>query len=154
LPDGGDAFWLDSRSIAHVVTKDDTQILYTIPISTSPLSSDTSSLAGSFPITTASAFRYSLTTQRLVFSAYVYPDGLVETVKEQDAAYENRGNSALVYDETFEHQWDTWVGPKSKALVGASLVKQGGNWVLGKDYINALRESGLVSACFSCQSWC
>ena len=67
---------------SRIVTKDNTQILYTIPISTSPLSSDTSSLAGSFPITTASAFRYSLTAQRLVFSAYVYPDGLVETVKE------------------------------------------------------------------------
>lgn len=43
LPDGGDAFWLDSRTIAHVVTKDDTQSLYTIPISTSPLSFDLSS---------------------------------------------------------------------------------------------------------------
>ncbi|KAG1857864.1 Alpha/Beta hydrolase protein, partial [Suillus tomentosus] len=101
LPDGGDAFWLDSRTIAHVVTKDDTQSLYTIPISTSPLSFDLSSHV------------------HLVFSAYVYPDGLVETVKEQDTAYENRGNSGLVYDETFERQWDTWVGPKSKAFIGS-----------------------------------
>ncbi|OJA17237.1 hypothetical protein AZE42_00166 [Rhizopogon vesiculosus] len=144
LPDGGDAFWLDSRTIAHIVTKDDTQSLYTIPIATSPLSSDVSSLAGTFPITTASAFRYSPTAQRLVFSAYVYPDGLVETVKEQDAAYENRGNSAFVYDETFERQWDTWVGPKNKALVGVSLAKDGEKWVLGKDYVNALRGSGLI----------
>ncbi|OAX40936.1 alpha/beta-hydrolase [Rhizopogon vinicolor AM-OR11-026] len=145
LPDGGDAFWLDSRTIAHVVTKDDTQSLYTIAIATSPLSSDASSLAGTFPITTASAFRYSPTAQRLVFSAYVYPDGLVETVKEQDAAYENRGNSAFVYDETFERQWDTWIGPKNKALVGVSLAKDGEKWVLGKDYVNALRGSGLSS---------
>jgi hypothetical protein len=148
LPDGGDAFWLDSRTIAHVVTKDNTQSLYTIPISTSPLSSDPSSHVGSFPIATASAFRYNPSAQRLVFSAYVYPDGLVETVKEQDTAYENRGNSGLVYDETFERQWDTWVGPKSKALIGVSLAKVGGKWVLGQTYVNVLKGTGLVSACF------
>lgn len=153
LPDGGDAFWLDSRTIAHVVTKDDTQSLYTIPISTSPLSSDISSHVGSFPITTASAFRYSPSAQRLVFSAYVYPDGLVETVKEQDTAYENRGNSGLVYDETFERQWDTWVGPKSKALIGVSLTKVGAKWVLGETYVNVLKGSGLVSACFYFSGW-
>ncbi|KAG0699998.1 alpha beta-hydrolase [Suillus ampliporus] len=143
LPDGGDAFWLDSRTIAHRVTKDVTQSLYTITITTSPLSSDPFSLVGSFPITTASAFRYSPSAQRLVFSAYVYPDGLVETVKEQDTAYENRGNSALVYDETFERQWDTWVGPKSKALISVSLAKSGGKWVLGEAYANALKGTGL-----------
>lgn len=145
LPDGGDAFWLDSRTIAHVVTKDDTQSLYAIAIATSPLSSDPSFLVGSFPITTASAFRYSPSAQRLVFSAYVYPDGLVETVKEQDAAYENRGNSALVYDATFERQWDTWVGPKSKALIGVSLAKVGAQWVLGEAYVNVLKGTGLSS---------
>ncbi|KAG2147486.1 Alpha/Beta hydrolase protein [Suillus bovinus] len=145
LPDGGDAFWLDSRTIAHIVTKDDTQSLYTIPISTSPLSSDLSSYVGSFPITTASAFRYSPSAQRLMFSAYVYPDGLVETVKEQDTAYENRGNSGLVYDETFERQWDTWVGPKSKALIGVSLAKVGAKWVLGETYVNVLKGTGLSS---------
>ncbi|KAG1822832.1 Alpha/Beta hydrolase protein [Suillus subaureus] len=145
LPDGGDAFWLDSRTIAHVVTKDDTQSLYTIPISTSPLSSDLSSHVGSFPITTASAFRYSSSAQRLVFSAYVYPDGLVETVREQDTAYENRGNSGLVYDEMFERQWDTWVGPKSKALIGVSLAKVGAKWVLGETYVNVLKGTGLSS---------
>ncbi|KAG0693533.1 hypothetical protein DFH29DRAFT_1007210 [Suillus ampliporus] len=145
LPDGGDAFWLDSRTIAHVVTKDDTQSLYTITITTSPLSSDPFSLVGSFPITTASAFRYNPSAQRLVFSAYVYPDSLVETVKEQDTAYENRGNSALVYDETFERQWDTWVGPKSKALISVSLAKSGGKWVLGEAYANALKGTGLSS---------
>ncbi|KAG1748527.1 hypothetical protein EDD22DRAFT_828603 [Suillus occidentalis] len=58
LPDGGDAFWLDSRTIAHVVTKYNAQSLYIIPISTEPLSSDPSSHVGTFPITTASAFRY------------------------------------------------------------------------------------------------
>ncbi|KAG1872451.1 alpha beta-hydrolase [Suillus subalutaceus] len=145
LPDGGDAFWLDSRTIAHVVTKNDTQSLYTIPISTSPLSSDPSSHVGSFPITTASAFRYSPSAQRLVFSAYVYPDGLVETVKEQDTAYENRGNSGLVYDEMFERHWDTWVGPKSKALIGVSLAKVGAKWVLGETYVNVLKGTGLSS---------
>ncbi|KAG2139739.1 alpha beta-hydrolase [Suillus clintonianus] len=145
LPDGGDAFWLDSRTIAHVVTKDDTQSLYTISITTSPLTSDTSSLVGSFPITTASAFRYSPSAQRLVFSAYVYPDGLLETVKEQDTAYENRGNSALVYDQTFERQWGTWVSPKSKALIGVSLANIGAKWVLGEAYVNALKGTGLSS---------
>ncbi|KAG2134271.1 alpha beta-hydrolase [Suillus cothurnatus] len=145
LPDGGDAFWLDSRTIAHIVTRDNIQSLYTIPISTFPLSSDLSSHAGSFPITTASSFRYSPSAQRLVFSAYVYPDGLVETVKEQDTAYENRGNSGLVYDETFDRQWDTWVGPKSKALIGVSLAKVDAKWVLGDTYVNVLKGTGLSS---------
>jgi dipeptidyl aminopeptidase/acylaminoacyl peptidase len=80
-----------------------------------------------------------------VFSAYVYPDGLVETVKEQDTAYENRGNSGLVYDETFERQWDTWVGPKSKVLIGVSLAKVGAKWVLGETYVNVLKGTGLSS---------
>ncbi|KAG1772414.1 Alpha/Beta hydrolase protein [Suillus occidentalis] len=145
LPDGGDAFWLDSRTIAHVVTKDNAQSLHIIPINTEPLSSDPSSHVGTFPITTASAFRYNPSAQRLMFSAYVYSDGLVETVKDQDTAYENRGDSGLVYDETFERQWDTWVGPKSKALIGVSLAKVGVKWVLGQTYVNVLKGTGLSS---------
>ncbi|KAG2757920.1 alpha beta-hydrolase [Suillus brevipes Sb2] len=146
LPDGGDAFWLDSRTIAHVVTKDDTQSLYTIPVSTeSPLSSFPSSHVGSFPISTASTFRYNPSAQRLMFSAYVYPDGLVETVKEQDTAYENRGDSGLVYDETFARHWDKWVGPKRKALIGVSLAKVDAKWVLGQTYVNVLKGTGLSS---------
>jgi hypothetical protein len=83
-----------------------------------------------------------------MFSAYVYPDGLVETVKEQDTAYENRGDSGLVYDETFARHWDKWVGSKRKALIGVSLAKVDAKWVLGQTYVNVLKGTGLVSTCF------
>ncbi|KAH7912551.1 Alpha/Beta hydrolase protein [Hygrophoropsis aurantiaca] len=151
FPDGGDAFWLDSRTIAHVVEsgKDENkkQELHalTVDFKHDSLAAASSVLIDSFPITTAADFRYSAASGTLVFSAYVYPDGDLTKVKAQDEAYEARGNSALVYDETYERQWDTWVGPKHKSLFTVQLSKEQSSWVLGNEYTNALKGTGLSS---------
>ncbi|KAH7921310.1 alpha/beta-hydrolase [Leucogyrophana mollusca] len=155
LPDGGEAFWLDSRTMAHVVVTGEgskaKQELYAFSVdfeqhfSGSRLSSDTPILVGSFPITTASSFRYSPSSGYLVFSAYVYADGDLTMVKANDEAYDSRGNSALIYDSALERLWDTWAGPKHKSLFSVRLHKEGSTWVLGKDFVNTLHGTGLSS---------
>ncbi|KAH7912525.1 Alpha/Beta hydrolase protein [Hygrophoropsis aurantiaca] len=155
LPSGGEAFWLDSRTVAHVVTTDNgdskIQDLYTYSVhfeqgASSPgLSFAPPVLVGSFPTTTASSFRYSLSSGFLVFSAYVYADGDIYMVKANDKAYESRGNFALVYDSAQERLWDTWTGPKHKSLFSVRLIKQGSTWKLGNEYINTLQGTGLSS---------
>ncbi|KAF8842149.1 alpha beta-hydrolase [Paxillus ammoniavirescens] len=151
LPNGGDAFWLDFRTIAHVVEtgedKDKKQEIFAIPVTfdKGTVSTGEPIPVGSFPVTTAADFRYSVSSGVLVFSAYVHADGDLNAVKENDEKYENRGNSALVYDQTFERQWDTWVGPTHKSLFSVRLYADQGKYALGKDFTNALRGTELSS---------
>ncbi|KAG9315814.1 Alpha/Beta hydrolase protein [Chiua virens] len=152
LPDGGELFWLDDRTMAHVVetgTDDEgKQEMFTIPVTStaSNISVGQSVSIGSFPVTTATDFRYAYDAGRLVFSAYVHADGDLNLVKENDKKYENRGDSALVYDETFERHWDTWVGPKHKSLFTVQLVRQSnGTFVLGDDFTDVLKGTALSS---------
>ncbi|KAG6332137.1 hypothetical protein ID866_6956 [Astraeus odoratus] len=148
LPKGGDAFWLDSRTIAHVVEAEGKkQDIYTLQVTyeEGPISTGEPNLIGSIPVTTAADFRYSSPSGVLVFSAYVRADGDLEAVRANDEAYENRGNTALVYDKTFERQWDTWVGPKHKSLFSVKLYKLQNKYVLGSTFINVLKGTDLSS---------
>ncbi|KAG9315813.1 Alpha/Beta hydrolase protein [Chiua virens] len=153
LPDGGELFWLDDRTIAHVIEtgadKEKKQEMFTIPVTFtgSGISVGQSVSIGSLPVTTAADFRYAYDAGRLVFSAYVHADGDLNLVKENDKNYENRGNTALIYDETFERQWDTWVGPKHKSLFTVKLFKHfhHGTFVLGDDFTNVLKGTTLSS---------
>jgi len=82
----------------------------------------------------------------LIFSEYVHSDGKLETVKEQDEAWENRGTTALVYDRTYERHWDTWVGPKTNTLFSVRLWQDPDReWHFGNEFINLLKDTGHVS---------
>lgn len=150
-----EAFWLDSRTVGHVVENEGKLDLYVLDIRLST-NSDMSggvlsapeppTLVGSFPTSSAANFRYSSAAGRLVFSDYVYSDGNLSTVKEQDEAWENRGNSALVYDKTYERHWDTWTGPKSSSLFSVSLMPTADHkWKSGSEFTNHLSGTGHVS---------
>lgn len=147
LPRGGDAFWIDSRTIAHVVEAEGEkkQDIFAVPVTYEQGSVTIGEpvLVGSLPVTTAADFRYSSSSGVLVFSAYVYADGDLEAVTANDEAYDNRGNTALVYDQTFERQWDTWVGPKHKSLFTVKLQKDHGNYILGNSFTNVLKHTEL-----------
>lgn len=152
LAKGGDAFWLDSRTVGHVVSGGEGkgQELYALSVKfeTQSLTAPESPvLIGSFPVgTTISNFRYSLTASRLVFSAYVYSDLNLTAVKEQDDAWENRGNTAYVYDSTFVRHWDTWRGPKRSSLFSVQLAKNPDHkWSLGEEFVAPLKGTDHVS---------
>jgi len=101
---------------------------------------------GSIPSSTASNFRFNPTTGILVFSAYVYPDGDLKTVSDQDREWEERGNSALVYDETYVRHWDVWQGQKGPQLFSIKIVKEDdGNWKLGENIVAPLKGTKHVS---------
>ncbi|KAG6377061.1 Alpha/Beta hydrolase protein [Boletus reticuloceps] len=127
LPDGGDAFWLDSRTIAHVVETGRRQ------------GKETTTVRHSSHVRRKCDFRYAYSAGVLVFSAYVHADGDLKAVKDNDEKYDNRGDSALVYDKNFERQWDTWVGPKHKSLFTVPLYKDQGKFVIGDDFTNVLK---------------
>lgn len=156
LAHGGEAFWLDSKTVGHVVTNegDKAASLYAISIefTTEPNSQLTPKppvLVGTFPTTSATNFRYSPSTGTLVFSDYVHEDGNLTRVKENDEAYANRGNTALVYDEGYERHWDTWTGPKKPSLFTVQLaVGKDATWELGNEWVNALKETAHVCRIF------
>ncbi|KAI0670984.1 alpha/beta-hydrolase [Trametes maxima] len=149
LANGGEAFWLDSRTLAHAVAEDKVIALYAISLK---VDTDSPSIAtfpdspvfiGKFPTETASNFRYSAKAGILVFSDLVHEDGDLKKAKENDEAWENRGDTAFVYDETFERHWDTWVGPKRASLFSVKLAKQpAGKWTLGDEFVNLLKGTG------------
>lgn len=92
------------------------------------------------PSKTAANFRYNEDTGNLVFSAYVYPDGNLSTVAEQDKKWEERGNTALVYDGTYERHWDTWSGKKGPQLFSVKLSKSAdGKWLAQDDFKSPLQ---------------
>ncbi|EIM85929.1 alpha/beta-hydrolase [Stereum hirsutum FP-91666 SS1] len=150
LTHGGEAFWLDSKTVGHVVTNegDKAASLYAISVkfTTEPdsqLTPEPPVLVGTFPTTSATNFRYSSSTGTLVFSDYVYDDGNLTKVKDNDEAYANRGNTAFVYDEGYERHWDTWTGPKKTSLFTVKLaVGKNEKWELGDEWVNALQGTG------------
>ncbi|KAK7048493.1 dipeptidyl-peptidase 5 [Favolaschia claudopus] len=144
---GGEAFWIDSRTIAHAVEDDGNIDLYAVDLkfetNSDAVSAEAPQLIGSFPTTTATNFQYSAKTSTLVFSDNVHADGNLSTVKEQDEAWENRGNTAMVYDETYERHWDAWIGPKSSSLFSVQLARgSDGKWTMGTDFANLLKGTG------------
>jgi hypothetical protein len=159
LAKGGEAFWLDSRTVAHVVeSEEDKKLhLYSLTLKFETESCETvlanlepPTLIGIFPTSSATNFRYSSASGNLVFSDYVYADGNISSVKMQDDAWNNRGTSALVYDSTYTRHWDHWVGPKSSSLFSVQLSKNPDNkWTLGSEFINLLKDTGHVSSYFT-----
>ncbi|KAI0801943.1 hypothetical protein BC629DRAFT_1591605 [Irpex lacteus] len=150
LAKGGDAFWLDARTIAHAVPegegKEKVVALYAISVkyeTESIATPDSPLLIGKFPTDSAGNFIFNGKSDFLVFSDNVHEDGDIRAVKKHDEEWENRGDSAFVYEETFDRQWDAWVGPKKSALFSVELTKgPGGKWVLGEEYVNLLEGTG------------
>ncbi|KAI0688887.1 alpha/beta-hydrolase [Earliella scabrosa] len=151
LTNGGEAFWLDDRTLAHAVAEgsDKSKVisLYAISVKVETPGSltlpDSPVLIGKFPTDSATNFRYSAKPGVLVFSDYVHADGDLKKVKENDEAWENRGDTAFVYEDTFERHWDTWVGPKRPSLFSVQLAKGAdGKWALGTDFSNLLKGTG------------
>ncbi|CAA7261498.1 unnamed protein product [Cyclocybe aegerita] len=148
LDKGGDTFWVAPRTFAQVIEGDEDLEIYAYDVSleaTVDGSNDGSKsytepvLLGTIPGKTASNFRFNPQTGNLVFSAYVYPDGNLTTVKEQDKEWEERGNTALVYDTTYVRHWDTWQSKKGPQLFSVKLVQEGGKWNLVDDFKSPLR---------------
>ncbi len=154
LAKGGDTFWLDSYTVGHVVAGEEGkgQELYTISVkleAQSLTAPGPPALAGTFPAgTSVSNFRYSSDGKRLVFSAYVYSDVNLTTVQKQNEEYENRGNTAFVYDTTYERHWDTWTGPKHSSLFTVGLANKEGKWQLGDDWVSLLKGTNHVGYFF------
>ena len=107
-----------------------------------------SKLIGKLPNNAATNFRYSAASEFLVFSDYVYPDGDLMAVREDDEAWDSRGNTAYVYDSTYVRHWDTWVGPKRLSLFSVHLsLGTDQRWNLGGQFANLLKGTNHV-----CQS--
>lgn len=149
LTNGGEAFWLDARTIAHAVEegedKDKSTSIYALSVKFETESSSTLSvpdspvLIGKFPTSTATNFKYSVNAGTLVFSDLVHADGDLTAVKKNDEAWENRGDTAFVYDDTYERHWDAWVGPKRSSLFAVKLWQSPDKkWSLGQNFINIL----------------
>ncbi|KAF8755118.1 Alpha beta-hydrolase [Rhizoctonia solani] len=140
LFDGGEAFWIDDRTIGHVRPGSDgksSQELYAVSVEytvdTTTVTPKSPVRVGEFPDAQLSNFKYSK-SGALVFSAYVYEDrNLSSFVSEQDEKWRNRGNTALVYDENFVRHWDEYRGPKRQALFSVDLKKNKGEWTLGEE---------------------
>ncbi|PFH53996.1 hypothetical protein AMATHDRAFT_53711 [Amanita thiersii Skay4041] len=149
FPKGGEAFWLDSRVVGHVVEGDNGLELYAIDIKfETPEGSQSQllsfegppTLVGTFPTKTATNFRYSQKAGVLVFSDNVYSDVNLTSVKDQDQEWENRGNSAYVYDTTYVRHWDIWVGKKRPSLFTVRLaLDPDRKWVFGNQFFSPLK---------------
>jgi hypothetical protein len=143
--EGSAAFWLDSRTLVRVTENDGIQKLEAFSIDLAKHKVSSPALIGEFPKgASADNFQYSSDGSVLVFSASVFADYDLSTVAEQDKAYEQRGTSAYVFDDTFVRHWDTWRGPKKSRLFGVALEKKGGQWKLGSEYFRPLFDTDHV----------
>ncbi|KAL1760448.1 Alpha/Beta hydrolase protein [Schizophyllum commune] len=151
LAKDGEAFWLDTRTVGHVVEGENKTLDFfaiDIQFETEPAPGALSTpkpptLIGSFPTTGATNFVYNPASGHLVFSAEVYEDGDLTTVNEQDKEWEERGNTAFVYDETYVRHWDTYVGPKTAVLFSVPLKQTPEReWVFEQKWTNLLKGTG------------
>ncbi|KAI0269780.1 alpha/beta-hydrolase [Gloeopeniophorella convolvens] len=149
LANGGEAFWLDSRTVGHVVADDDSKVsnLYAISVEFTTenlnVTPEPPVLLGKFPTASPSSFRYAAKAGVLVFADNVYEDGDLTKVRENDKEWQERGNTALVYDETYERHWDTWTAPKRPSLFTVKLFKgPNDKWHFGDKFFNVLNGTG------------
>jgi hypothetical protein len=151
LEKGGEAFWINSRTVAHVVEGDEGLEIYALDLKFETQLSDSAGvlespqppkLIGKLPNKSATNFKFSPAASYLVFSDYVYDNGNLTDVKRKDDEWENRGNSAFVYDETFERHWDTWVGTKKSSLFSVRLYLDPDRvWRVGTEFRNLLEDT-------------
>lgn len=154
LAKGGEAFWLDDRTVGYVVADEEqtTAAIYSISVhltnKTLDLTSDPPGvLLGKFPTASPSSFRYAAKAGVLVFSDNVHEDGDLTNVTENDDKWQDRGYTALVYDDTYERHWDTWTGPKRPSLFTVKLFKDADRrWHFGDRFYNVLNGTGHVGS--------
>jgi len=104
-------------------------------------------LLGNFPTASPNSFRYAARAGFLVFSDNVYEDGDLASVPENDKKWQSRGDTAFVYDDTYERHWDTWTGPKRPSLFTVKLYKDyEKRWHFGDKFYNVLNGTGHVSS--------
>jgi hypothetical protein len=154
LANGGEAFWLDDRTVGYIAEDEESKTagLYSISIHSTneslALTSDSPPggvLLGNFPTASPNSFRHAAKAGFLVFSDNVYEDGELTNVPENDKKWQNRGNSAFVYDEPYERHWDTWTGPKRPSLFTVKLYRDGEKgWHFGDKFYNVLKGTGHV----------
>ena len=106
----GEAFWLDSRTIAYASQANNqgtTKSLYSLSFQvnansgTIRTSQESSTWVGDFPTSSATNFRYTSRSDYLVFSDEVYEDGDITKLMENDEAWDERPHSAYVFDTTY-----------------------------------------------------
>ena len=154
VANGRETFWLDDRTVGYVATEEGNKTagLYSVSVhltnETLDLNSDPPGvLLGKFPTSSPSSFRYAAKAGVLVFSDSVYEDGDLTKVPENDEKWQNRGHSALVYDDTFERHWDTWTVPKRPSLFTVKLSKDADeHWHFGDEFYNVLNGTGHVGS--------
>ncbi|KAI0304472.1 alpha/beta-hydrolase [Multifurca ochricompacta] len=138
LPHGGEAFWLDERTVGHVVADEESKTASLFAISIE-LTTETLN----FPTASPSSFRYAAKAGVLVFTDNVHEDGDLTKVPENDKEWHERGHTALIYDDAYERHWDTWTGPKRPSLFTVKLSKDAENkWDFGDQFFNVLHGTG------------
>ncbi|KZV96420.1 alpha/beta-hydrolase [Exidia glandulosa HHB12029] len=142
----GEIFWLDERTLAQVIPSKnaDGQDLYTLSVQVDGAGLNASFSAIPIGILPPGArnFVYNPDSGFLVFSAEVYGDLNPKTVKALDEAWEQRGNSAFVYDHTTVREVDAWRTSKRPSIFSTPLAKNADSWQLGEDIIPLLKASG------------
>ena len=73
----------------------------------------------------------------ILFSGRVWADGDFMTVPEQDKAYDERGNSGMVFDELFVRHGESWRHPGKVWTVGEARLGD-------KTILNILNDTDLV----------
>jgi hypothetical protein len=154
IANGREVFWLDDRTVGYVATEEGTKTagIYSVSVhltnETLELNSDPPGvLLGKFPTASPSSFRYAAKAGVLVFSDNVYEDGDLTKVPKNDEKWQNRGHSALVYDDTFERHWDTWTVPKRPSLFTVKLYKDANErWHFGNQFYNVLNGTRHVGS--------
>ncbi|WWC61924.1 uncharacterized protein I303_104510 [Kwoniella dejecticola CBS 10117] len=88
----------------------------------------------------------------LAFSGQVWESSdAFDDTEKYDKKWEDRGDSALVYDDLFVRHWDEWRTPGKVWTIGVtSLVTKGGLWESvatggGHTFVNLLKDTGLYS---------
>ena len=148
---------MDDRTLALVspgVDSGPELLAVSIKIDSSAISVTNRNFVGTLPQVDAGNYQYSASAKMLVFSAYVYEDHNLTAVHERNKAFEERGNSALIYDNTFMRHWDTWRDKTRQALFSVGLFHdEKGVWILDKEYFAPLLGTGHVRVAFELLPW-
>ncbi|KAI0028452.1 alpha/beta-hydrolase [Vararia minispora EC-137] len=142
----GNAFWYDDLTLVIAIRNSTsrTTTLYAHYVSPEVSILEPGELIGTLPTDSASNFQFSPAAQALVFSDYVYPDGDLSKTVENERAWMERKDTALMFDgSTFTRIMDKYTSPRRPSLFTMRVtVDWDGRWRLVDEYINLLADTG------------
>lgn len=136
--------FLDDSHLAFLQARDGSEVPHVYVVNIDSETQETYQLTAF--LVEIGSIKYHAASQILGFSASVYDDGDLESVKAKDESAEKK-DSGMVYDGLPVRFWNTYLPPKDKKnnIFVVPVAFDGAKYIVNGAPVNLLKGTGMVS---------